>query len=287
MNSPKCFRQFPRFTFLWILSGLLCALVVFFGRNMAAQNPQTQSPKAANPESRQLFESVCAACHGLDGHGGERGPDIATRQQIVQLSDAEILEILRTGKPAAGMPPFGTFGDEKLKGLLEYLRTLQGKGVAVALPGDPHRGKALFFGTAHCSECHMVRGVGGFLGRDLSAYGATISPADVRANILKPGNSLPNRATKFAVVTLRDSQKLTGIIRNEDNFSIQLQSVDGTFHLLNRAEVTQVECESQPIMPADYGTTLKPAELDDLVSYLVTVAKEGKTGKHEEGEDED
>jgi cytochrome c oxidase cbb3-type subunit III len=284
MNFPKPFRLSQRFLFLWILGGLF---VVSLRRNEAAQNPQTQNAKSSNPESRQLFESVCAACHGLDGHGGERGPDIATRQQIVQLPDAELLEILRRGKPAAGMPPFGAFGDEKLKGLLEYLRTLQGKGAAIVLPGDAHRGKVLFFGAARCSECHMVRGVGGFLGRDLSAYGATLSPADIRANILKPGSNLPNRATKYAVITLRDSQKLTGIIRNEDNFSIQLQSVDGTFHLLNRSEVAQMDFEPQPIMPADYGTTLKPADLDDLVSYLVTVAREGKTGKHEEGDEED
>jgi len=233
-----------------------------------------------------MFEAVCAGCHGLDGRGGERGPDISTRQQIVQLSDGEILEILRGGRPAAGMPPFESFGSAKLKEVLDYLRTLQGKGANVALPGDPHNGKVLFFGKARCSECHMVHGAGGFIGRDLSAYGATVSPAEIRANILKSGNT-SNKANKSAVVSMLDAQKFTGVIRNEDNFSIQLQSFDGTFHFLSKADVRKVDFLPTPIMPTDYATTLKPAELDDLISYLLTAAKTGKTRNAEESDNED
>jgi len=247
-----------------------------------AQNPATKP----SSEGRQMFEAVCAGCHGLDGRGGERGPDISTRQQIVQLSDGEILEILRGGRPAAGMPPFESFGSAKLKEVLDYLRTLQGKGTNVALPGDPHSGKVLFFGKARCSECHMVHGAGGFIGRDLSAYGATVSPAEIRANILKSGNT-SNKANKSAVVSMLDAQKFTGVIRNEDNFSIQLQSFDGTFHFLSKADVRKVDFLPTPIMPTDYATTLKPAELDDLISYLLTAAKTGKTGNAEESDNED
>jgi cytochrome c oxidase cbb3-type subunit III len=267
----------------------LALFVICFARAESgfAQNPNAPADaKSATSEGRQLFEAICAGCHGLDGRGGERGPDIATRQQIVQLSDAEILEILRAGRPAAGMPPFESFGNVKLKELLDHLRTLQGKGTNVAVPGDPRNGKTLFFGKARCSECHMVRGAGGFIGRDLSAYGATLSPAEIRANIQKSGGAL-NKANRSAVVTMRDSKTFTGVIRNEDNFSIQLQSFDGTFHFLNRAEVAKVDFQPTPIMPTDYSTTLKPAELDDLINYLVTVAKAGSKRNQEESDDED
>jgi len=176
------------------------------------------------------------------------------------------------------MPPFDSLGSAKLKALLVYLRKLQGKGAATVLPGDPQKGKSLFFGKARCSECHMVQGAGGFLSRDLSAYGATLSPAEIRANLLRARSST-DRADKMAVVTLRDLRKFTGIIRNEDNFSMQLQSLDGAFHFLNRSDVAQLEFLPEPIMPADYGTTLKPAELDDLVNYLVSAAKGGSKEK--------
>ena len=221
----------------------------------------------------------------MDGRGGERGPDISTRQQVVQLSDPETLEILRQGIPASGMPPFASLGTTKLNSVLQYLRALQGKGSATVLWGDPQRGKALFFGKGRCSECHMVRGDGGFVGRDLTSYGATLSPEEIRKNILQPGDGT-GRSNKTAVVTLKDSQTFTGIIRNEDNFSVQLQSFDGAFHLLVKSDISRLEFLRDPIMPANYSATLNPAETDDLINYLVTVAKESKSSVKRDWEEE-
>ena len=39
-----------------------------------AQNPRAGDPRAREAGSRH-FETRCAACHGADGKGGERGPD--------------------------------------------------------------------------------------------------------------------------------------------------------------------------------------------------------------------
>ncbi|MGB7845560.1 MAG: c-type cytochrome [Candidatus Acidiferrum sp.] len=272
------------------VAAILCAIVSMLGQSASAQKVRlpTNQPKAARQtpgEGRQLFQSACAGCHGLDGHGGERGPDIATRQQVVQLSDAEMLEILRQGRPAAGMPPFDSFGSVKLHALLGYVRLLEGQGRATVVPGDPLHGKSLFFGKARCSECHMVQGAGGFLGRDLSPYGATLSPSKIRDNILHSGENA-NKANRTAVVTMLDARKFTGVIRNEDNFSIQLQSLDGAFHFLTRSDVAELEFLPEPIMPADYGATLKPAELDDLVSYLMVAAKAARSGKKASSEDD-
>lgn len=250
--------------------------------------PTQSGPKGAQASAdagRQNFNVTCAGCHGLDGRGAERGPDIATRSQVVQLSDAQILQILQGGRPAAGMPPFESLGTAKLNELLAYLRKLQGKGVSEKLPGNAAEGKTLFFGEARCSQCHMVNGEGGFIGRDLSTYGAALSPDDVRANIARPpgGNDKSNKLTE---VTLRDGRKFNGVIRNEDNFSIQLQSLDGTFHLLNRSEVADEKFAPEPIMPFNYGATLTATEMNDLVSFLVSVARTQKENTPTEGDDE-
>jgi putative heme-binding domain-containing protein len=280
MNSHALDTPIRRFPYRLIVISFLYLFGVTHlcsapGRTQAPSNNASKTPQRANGEGRKLFESVCAGCHGMDGRGGERGPDISTRQQVVQLSDADLLEILHGGRPAAGMPPFDSLGNLKLKAVLAYLRSLQGKGAVAALPGDPRNGKSLFFGKARCSECHMVQGAGGFLGRDLSNYGATLSTADIRSNIRRSPNS-SNNANKTAVITMRDSRTFTGVVRNEDNFSIQLQSLDGAFHFLTKSDVARVEFLPDPIMPSDYGTILKPSELDDLVSYLVTTARAGR-----------
>lgn len=286
--SCSLFRDLiGRSTLLFGATVLLSLLGAAPGTRSVAQiAPPNDAPTPAHQtgnEGRQLFASACAGCHGLDGRGGERGPDISTRQQIVQLSDRELLEILRGGRPAAGMPPFASLGAAKLKELLAYLRSLQGRGASVALPGNPANGKTLFFGKARCSECHMVQGAGGFIGRDLSAYATTLSPSEIRANILRGGDS-GNKLNKTAVITMRDSKKFTGVIRNEDNFSIQLQSFDGAFHFLTRSDIAQIDFLPEPIMPTNYATTLNASELDDLVSYLASLVKPARNANnpHEE-----
>ncbi len=269
-----------------LLVALSVVILSAFGQDaLTLQTRQQRNPASAKPQSnseagRTLFESTCAACHGLDGHGGERGPDIATRQQVTQLSDDETLAVLRNGKITAGMPAFGSLGSVKLTELLAYLRTLQGRGQAATVPGDAAKGKALFFGKARCSECHMVHGEGGFLGRELTSYSTAHAPEEVRSRIVGPGDN-SDRGNRMFAVTLRNSQKITGVIRNEDNFSVQLQSVDGTFHFVSRADIADLKMLSDPIMPVDYGKTLTPAELDDLVSFLVHEAGGRVTVKKE------
>jgi hypothetical protein len=74
-------------------------------------------------------------------------------------------------------------------------------------------------------------------------------------------------------VTTREGRQFTGVARNEDNFSLQLQSLDGTFHLFSKADIDQLEFLPKSLMPSDYGSVLGSGEMDDLVSYLVRTAR--------------
>lgn len=223
-------------------------------------------------DGRRTFESSCAACHGLDGRGGERGPNIATRAEVQQLSDEETLHVLKAGIPAAGMPSFGALGASKIRAVMAYMRILQGASKNAAISGDPQRGKELFFGKAGCANCHMINGSGGFFGADLSSYGSNVSMEQLRIAITDPNKDLdPRERTVF--VTTRDGQQFAGIARNEDNFSLQLQSLDGTFHLFSKADLDHFEYQPRSLMPSDYGSVLSATELNDLVSYLVRAAR--------------
>ena len=241
--------------------------------NPPAQGNQTGRPAAE--DGRKVFESVCATCHGLDGRGGERGPNIATRAEVQQLSDEETLHVLNAGIPAAGMPAFGALGAPKINAVLSYLRILQGGNNAALVSGNAQQGKLLFFGKAGCAKCHMVNGAGGFFGADLSTYGLNVSLEEMRSAITDP-NKDPEPREKTALVTTREGRQFTGIARNEDNFSLQLQSLDGTFHLFTKADLKHFEYLPKSLMPSDYGSSLSAAELNDLVSYLVRTARATK-----------
>jgi len=257
------------------LAGVLVALAIlpgWFVVVLIAQNKRSAgTPKATaarQGEAKATFSNVCASCHGLDGRGGERGPDIVSQPDVMRKTGAELVRILREGKTVAGMPSFAALGAARLSALVDYLRTLQGQRRDAKLPGNPERGKALFFGAAHCSACHLVGGRGGFFASDLSSYAARIGAEDVRRAIVDPNRDLDPRRG-LVTVTLADSTALTGLIRNQDNFSLQLQTADGAFHLLNKSDIRTTRYEGKSAMPPDYGSTLSKEELNDLVSFLL------------------
>jgi cytochrome c oxidase cbb3-type subunit 3 len=248
-------------------------LITNYGLAQQGEQKSAKTPRAAPVAvGRQIFSSICASCHGLDGRGGERGPDIATRPEIAGLTDEGILKVLRAGIPEKGMPALAQLGSAKLLAVLSYLRALQGKEAqAQALPGDADKGKELFSGKAGCSTCHMVNGSGGFLGPELSGYGGNHSAVEIRAAILNPRERADGRY-RAAELTATDGKSYSGIVRNEDNFSVQLQSSDGVFHLFSKSDVAAINYRKEPLMPADYASKLSAAEVDALAAYLFQVA---------------
>ena len=246
--------------------------MIVFVLPMASQvqvptHPNSPGPAGVSNAGQQLFSSNCGSCHGLDGHGGEHAPNIATNPDIQRLTDEGLEHIVRNGIPAAGMPGFGaTLGPERIKTVVAYLRVLQGQGQNDSLPGDPVRGRALFSGNARCSQCHMVNGMGGFLGADLTGYGRTHSPAAVREAIVNPDKDFDPRHGAVTVV-MKNGEKFTGLVRNEDNFSLQIQTTDGTFHLFDKAKLMHVDRLNKSLMPS-YGKDLTNGQLDDIISFL-------------------
>jgi len=231
---------------------------------------------------RKIFASTCAGCHGLDARGGERAPDILAMAEVQRMSEAQISQIVREGTRSKTMPAFGnTLDAAQIRDVAVYLRSLlQSHLEPAAVPGDAAAGKALFFGRAGCADCHMVEGAGGFLGADLTSYAEPRSISEIRDAITDPANNAQRRERMVSVAT-HGGEHFMGIARNEDNFSIQLQTSDGAFHLLMKSELEQIEYQKQPLMPADYSQTLSAGELDDLISFLMrTAAANARTQPH-------
>ena len=78
---------------------------------------------------------------------------------------------------------------------------------------------------------------------------------------------------RMAAVTATDGTHVEGIVRNEDNFSVQLQAKDSSYHLLQKSNLQKVEYQKSPLMPTDYARRLSRAEIDDLISYLMSVGR--------------
>lgn len=243
----------------------------------SAQSPSTQS-RANLDAGRQIFTTTCAACHGLDGRGGEHAPNIATRADVRRLTDQQLFHVVHDGAASGAMPAFGaTFSAAQIHAVVQYLRALQGAQSAAKLPGDPQAGKSLFFGKAGCSGCHVVQGQGGFIASELTDYASTKSPEEIRAAITSLSAD-PRRRDRLATVTTKSGETLQGIVRNEDNFSLQLQALDGSYHLLDKSNIRGIDYDKNLLMPSDYARKLSPPEIDAIVSYLMSSASTASAG---------
>ena len=194
------------------------------------------------------------------------------------MSDGQISRIVLNGVSGTGMPAFHHLRRSELQALVAHIRALQGSSAAPArLPGSPVQGRFLFSGKAKCSACHMVHGEGGFIAGELTNYGCNHSADEIRRAVEAP-DAGPQSGTKVATLITRDGRKYSGVVRNEDNFSVQLQSLDGAFHLFMRADLQSLDYGRTPLMPTNYSSTLTRPELDDIVSYLISAASERWAG---------
>src|SRR5262249_2291120 len=105
-------------------------------------------------------------------------------------------------------------------------------------------------------------------GSDLSQYGEAKSAVEMREAILRPQS-----AGQVVVATTMKGETFTGVVRNEDNFSVQIQSTDGKFHFFEKSSLKALEHRREPLMPTDYASRLSDEEIRHIVSYLMDSGK--------------
>lgn len=239
-------------------------------------------------EGASLFRANCSPCHGLNARGGGRGPDLSSGRWTHGSTDDEILRTISQGVPGTEMPA-NALEDSEIRTIIAYLRSLAPpRNITVA--GDPAKGKKIFFGDVGCSTCHMVGGVGGVLGPDLSRVGAARSVAYLIDSIRDPDKELSSGMTDpnnhyglplvYDTVTVitASGEKITGVARNEDTYSIQMITMAQQLRLFRKRDLKDVSHQRRSLMPPYSEDALDAAQLQDLISYLVTLR-----GMNEEG----
>ena len=106
-------------------SAAVTAVLLLFFASVSMRETSTLSGGALQAQSdpAKLFELHCATCHGNDGKGAERGPDIVSSRRAATRSLDEIQRIVRQGIPQSGMPPT-TMGPPEIDAVARYLKKL-------------------------------------------------------------------------------------------------------------------------------------------------------------------
>src|SRR5258708_4308666 len=214
---------------------------------------------------RQLYSSSRTACHGLDGTVGDRAPALAASRRYLRNSDNDLFAAIKKGIPGTLMPQSG-MPDNDIWKIVAYIRSLRATASEEFATGNVENGQAVFR-KAGCDGCHMVSGRGGLLGPDLSNIGAERSLRYLRETLTTPRPLIP-RGYQPVRLTTKSGATIEGIVKNEDNFSLQVMDRSYQLHLLKRSELDKLEYTKESLMPGNFGKTLSAEELQDLLAFL-------------------
>jgi mono/diheme cytochrome c family protein len=212
------------------------------------------------------FQGNCDRCHGVQGQGiagvapALNSYDFFTNR-LKEVGYSGSLRSYIEGTIAAGrpvksaawpqtMPTWGqAYGgplrQDQIEDLTNYILNWQETAVAAGPPatpaavsGDPiERAQAVFIGNGGCGGCHVIEGLDGAIGQ--------------------VGPDLTNIAAVAA-----------------DRVAGQTAEEYITASILNPAAFIVDECPLGPcadVMPKDLGTRLAQQEIDDLITYLLTL----------------
>jgi mono/diheme cytochrome c family protein len=118
-------------------------------------------PLADPDRGAELFESICAVCHGSKGTGTDRAPALNDDELLSNFDDEWFKETIIQGRPSRGMPTWGTvLSPAQIDDVVAL--------IAAWREGEPFEqdtSDAVNAGETYatnCAACHGPEGEGGF-----------------------------------------------------------------------------------------------------------------------------
>ena len=253
----------------WVLACLLSISAPAICQD-APKSDQKTNPlglgKNVISQGTELYNRSCTGCHGVNGAAGERGPALAGERDFVRDTDAEIFAAVKNGITGTGMPTSGLPSNDIWK-IVAYIRSLRAKASDAFVPGDAAHGGQTFWNQGRCGSCHMVNGRAGILGPDFSTIAAERTLRQLRLALTQPRVAIPKGYQPADVVT-SSGHRFSGIIKNEDGFSVQFLDNNQQLQLFSRDELREIHYKDSSLKPALYDKALSPTEFQDLLAFL-------------------
>jgi cytochrome c oxidase cbb3-type subunit III len=257
-----------------------------------ANFPQQQR-KAGDPavieRGKGIYQSICAACHGIDLRGGQQGgPNLLRSQIVLQDKEGELIApIVQNGRPTPvlgtiPMPPIPLQPDD-VKAVAEYLHSVlaqaerqgrppeEGKPVAPerVLVGDAAAGQAYF--ASHCSSCHSVTG-------DLQGLASRVADPRELQNLWVSGGGGRGRGrggrgagghTATVTVTPANGASVQGHLARLDDFTVSVILDDGTRRTFARnGSDPKIDINDPADAHRKLVPTLSDTDMHNITAYL-------------------
>ncbi|SHJ84118.1 HEAT repeat domain-containing protein [Pseudozobellia thermophila] len=124
--------------------------------------------------------------------------------------------------------------------------------------------------TAQCTRCHAIGGAGGTVGPQLENIGNILTREQLLESLIEPSKRLaPGYGS--VVLTLKDGQKVNGILEEENEHELVLRTNDA-----EPLEIPISRIEKRENMPSAMpamGKLISKRELRDLIEFLSSLKK--------------
>lgn len=235
-----------------------------------SSSKETPSQEAAL-QGQKLFTKSCSFCHGANATGGE-GPNLILSSVVRHDKDGDLIgQVIREGRPAAGMPPF-QMSQSEVADIVAFLhervkesdrrsagRPSSAYSLAALLTGNAQAGKAFFYGAGQCSQCHSPSG-------DLAGIAKKYTPIELEPRFLWPSAGVH----KTASVETRSGQRISGELAYQDAFNVAVVDADGWYHSWPKSAV-KVEVKDPLTVHRELLHKYTESDMHNMFAYLETL----------------
>ena len=224
----------------------------------------------------------CLGCHQLNEEGGRIGPNL--NHSSFNYKPEWLYAWISNPQhfwPNTKMPNLG-LKREEARAIVSYLVSFQPDeeikkyGVSdllkkyLSVKGDSKRGYEIFSdseGIANCAKCHLVNGVGGVVGPELSFVGTSRTREFLLESILDP-SAVISSGYKTMMILTKDRKFVTGIKTNEDESGFYLMNKEGREIYIPKSKVKKFKIQKMSTMPGNFKDLLKVKDVADILAYL-------------------
>ena len=232
-----------------------------------------------------MNKKSCLGCHQLNDEGGRIGPDL-NRSSFNYKPEWLYAWVSnpQNFRPDTKMPNLG-LEPKEARAIVSYLVSFQPDGEVkkskipellkkyLTAKGDPKRGYEIFNdpeGVANCAKCHLVNGVGGFVGPELSFVGTSRTREFLLESILDP-SAVISSGYKTMMILTKERKFITGIKKNEDDAGFYLVNKEGKEIFIPKNIIKKSKTQKISTMPGNFKDLLEVQDVTDVLAYLETL----------------
>jgi len=192
-------------------------------------------------------------------------------RQLRSLGDPEINQLV-----AELWPEYREISAEKQGQILRYKQQLTPDKLAQA---DVVHGRTVF--NQLCGTCHVLFGEGAAIGPELT--GSDRKNLDYLLNNIVDPSGVVAENYRVSVIRMKDDRVINGVVGTKTDRTVTVQTPMEKL-VLERAEIESITESELSMMPDGLLDSFKPAEVRDLIAYLMATAPPPKDAPPRSGQ---